>query len=266
MNSSAAEGETMEKAPLTISYNYFFAINQFEQTALEAETLNIHESRLESTEPIETEPALVDNPLVLALGLNSELKLGSRVLRTLRLDHGTVLLTTAEMGINNNFAEPLAQWALTVCVVVGSPSEEEAVVLQERLLPHAVVEVNQPFRRSIEEASLPSLLVSWKNVDVVSGGGAEGNSEEHREKANGFFKAGKYVQAIRLYEQALRGLLGPAKRVRAILYSNTAACLYELRLFHSCCLYAGVATVVDPSYSKGYYRKIHSLLEMRNHS
>jgi hypothetical protein len=49
---------------------------------------------------------------------------------------------------------------------------------------------------------------------------------------------------------------------RAILYSNSAACLYELRLFSSSVLYCNLAIKSDARYPKGYSRKINCLLEL----
>lgn len=49
---------------------------------------------------------------------------------------------------------------------------------------------------------------------------------------------------------------------RAILYGNSAACLYEMRLFSSSILYCNLAIKSDNKYPKGYTRKINCLLEL----
>jgi hypothetical protein len=49
----------------------------------------------------------------------------------------------------------------------------------------------------------------------------------------------------------------------AVLYSNAAACFFELRLYTSCATLSEISCMLDPSYSKGYYRKLRSLLMLR---
>lgn len=53
---------------------------------------------------------------------------------------------------------------------------------------------------------------------------------------------------------------------RAILYGNSAACLYEMRLFSSSVLYCNMAIKSDPNYPKGYTRKINCLLELSQYA
>lgn len=50
------------------------------------------------------------------------------------------------------------------------------------------------------------------------------------------------------------------RRDRAILYSNSAACLYEMRLYRQAVRYADLAIRIDMSYSKAYFRKINALM------
>lgn len=52
-------------------------------------------------------------------------------------------------------------------------------------------------------------------------------------------------------------------KTRSILYSNSAACLYEMNLFEASLKYSSIAIRIDPSYDKAYTRKINSLLEKK---
>ena len=52
------------------------------------------------------------------------------------------------------------------------------------------------------------------------------------------------------------------RKVLSILYSNSAACLFELKLYESCSILSSIAVSMDQLYSKAYYRKIKSLLEL----
>ena len=49
-------------------------------------------------------------------------------------------------------------------------------------------------------------------------------------------------------------------KTRAILYSNTSFCLYEMRLYDTSIKYATMAIRIDNNYYKGYIRKILSLI------
>jgi tetratricopeptide (TPR) repeat protein len=123
----------------------------------------------------------------------------------------------------------------------------------------------------MEEEKLPYLILTTESITIVQTGSVDkvvskANSESLRERANNFFKTKKYVEAILLYEQSLMHLHDPSHRNRSILFSNTAACLYELKLYKSCMIYADLAILADPSYNKGYYRKINSLLELKRYS
>lgn len=61
---------------------------------------------------------------------------------------------------------------------------------------------------------------------------------------------------------ALANIYWPDIRQQSVLYSNAAACLFELRLYQSCIMLSDLAILLDASYNKGYYRKIRSLLEL----
>ena len=50
----------------------------------------------------------------------------------------------------------------------------------------------------------------------------------------------------------------------SVLYSNAAACLFELQLYNSCIMLSDIAIMVDPVYNKGYYRKLRSLFEIKS--
>ena len=52
-------------------------------------------------------------------------------------------------------------------------------------------------------------------------------------------------------------------KTRSILYSNSAACLYEMNLFEASLKYSNMAIKINGSYSKAYFRKINSLLEKK---
>ena len=52
-------------------------------------------------------------------------------------------------------------------------------------------------------------------------------------------------------------------KTRAILYSNSSACLYEMRLYDTSIKYASMAIRIDNNYQKGYIRKILSLMEKK---
>lgn len=69
-----------------------------------------------------------------------------------------------------------------------------------------------------------------------------------------------------MYEAALTNIHHYDQRKLSILYSNAAACLFELRLYDSCMILSEIAIMIDPTYNKGYYRKIRSLLELRRFS
>lgn len=111
---------------------------------------------------------------------------------------------------------------------------------------------------------LPTLVVKEERVIIVSKSDGRGRRsvQDLREQANNYFKAGRFLDAINLYEKALASLYKPNPRQQAVLYSNAAACLFELRLFQSCVSLSDLAIRADPSYSKGYYRKIRSLLQL----
>ena len=52
-------------------------------------------------------------------------------------------------------------------------------------------------------------------------------------------------------------------QTRAILYTNSAACLYEMNLFEASLKYSNMAIRINSVYSKAYARKINSLLEKK---
>ena len=63
---------------------------------------------------------------------------------------------------------------------------------------------------------------------------------------------------------ALANIYWPDPRQQSVLYSNAAACLFELRLYQSCIILCDLAILLDPSYNKGYYRKIRCLLQVHH--
>lgn len=84
-----------------------------------------------------------------------------------------------------------------------------------------------------------------------------------KEKANLLFKNKLFFEAYCMYEFALcNNHEAQQSYQRAILYSNSAACLYQLRLFSSSVLYCDLAIKSDPNYVKGYTRKLNCLLEL----
>lgn len=50
---------------------------------------------------------------------------------------------------------------------------------------------------------------------------------------------------------------------RSILYANASACFYEMRLYDRAIQYADLAIRIEPTYAKGYFRKINALLEKK---
>jgi hypothetical protein len=182
------------------------------------------------------------------------------IIRVIRLDHCTYMLATA--------SKPFKKHTLAVLVAVNSDNRQTAI-LQECLMPRVQIRIANPFRREVEAEFLPQLFFLSDYITIISSEASEratATSDQLREQANNFFKNRKYVEAILKYEQALAHILGPSPKNRSILYSNTAACLFELRLFNSCALYADLAVLTDPGYNKGYYRKINSFLELKRYS
>lgn len=159
-------------------------------------------------------------------------------------------------------SKPFKKHTLAVLVAVNSDNRQ-AAILQECLMPRVQIRIANPFRRETDSEYIPQLFFLSDYITIISSESLErvsATSDQLREQANVFFKNRKYVEAILKYEQALAHILGPSPKNRSILYSNTAACLFELRLFNSCALYADLAVLTDPTYNKGYYRKINSFL------
>ena len=127
-----------------------------------------------------------------------------------------------------------------------------------------MLKVHEPMRikEQLQNPTVPTFFVTSKNIENIKSKHdqrVQRTSEEIREQANTFFKAKKYIKAIHLYENALASIHKPDCRKMSVLYSNAAACLFELQLYNSCIMLSDIAIMVDPVYNKGYYRKLRSL-------
>lgn len=163
---------------------------------------------------------------------------------------------------------------LSVIVAVNSPDNRQILVIwRDCLKPQMNIRVSNPFRRKIENEYIPYLIFCTESINVMIQNALskkinniKQNSDNLRERANNFFKNKKYVEAIMLYEKSLMHISDLNSKNRSILFSNTAACLYQLKLYKSCSIYADLAIMADKSYNKGYFRKINSLLQCRLYS
>jgi hypothetical protein len=245
----------MDEDPLgSFSYNYIKAVHCFETAAIEGQELHFHHQKLQVTSNEHSERE-VGSLTELEAGINTLVYLRFTIARVIRLDHCTYMLAS--------LSKPFKKHTLAVLVAVNSPERKETCIIQECLMPKVQIRVANPFRREVENEFIPQLIFLSEYLTIINSETTERvavSSDQLREQANFFFKNKKYVEAILKYEQSLAHILGPSPKNRSILYSNTAACLFELRLFNSCSIYADLAVITDPSYNKGYYRKINSYL------
>lgn len=75
-------------------------------------------------------------------------------------------------------------------------------------------------------------------------------AEEHNNKANELYKAGKFPDALKEYNESIRRNPNVAK-----YYSNRSACYTKLMEFSSACKDCDKALEIDPTYLKAYQKK-----------
>lgn len=86
--------------------------------------------------------------------------------------------------------------------------------------------------------------------DRASDPEAEQKSAELKSQANDFLTAGKYLEAIRLYSEALE-----YTPTNAIVLSNRAQAFLKVENYGLAIVDADAAIRSDPSYAKGFYRR-----------
>lgn len=86
--------------------------------------------------------------------------------------------------------------------------------------------------------------------DRASDPEAELKSAELKSQANDFLTAGKYLEAIRLYSEALE-----YTPTNAIVLSNRAQAFLKVENYGLAIVDADAAIRADPSYAKGFYRR-----------
>lgn len=87
-------------------------------------------------------------------------------------------------------------------------------------------------------------------IDHSSDPGAEEKSMELKKEANVFLSSGKYLQAIRLYSEALE-----YTPTNAIVLSNRAQAFLKVENYGLAILDADAAILSDATYAKGFYRR-----------
>lgn len=79
---------------------------------------------------------------------------------------------------------------------------------------------------------------------------AEQKSNDIKVQANAFLTAGKYLEAIRLYSEALEHT-----PTNAIVLANRAQSFLKVENYGLAIVDADAAILADPTYAKGYYRR-----------
>jgi len=80
--------------------------------------------------------------------------------------------------------------------------------------------------------------------------GVEQKALELKQEGNGFLLKGRYLDAVRLYSEALE-----YTPTNAIILSNRAQAYNKLENYGSAIVDADAAILLDQSYAKGYYRR-----------
>ena len=83
---------------------------------------------------------------------------------------------------------------------------------------------------------------------------SKSQAEQHKEKGNNDFKAGKYLSAIQHYTNAIDIVQDKA------YYTNRAFCYLKIKQYKDCIRDCTYALQQDPKWAKAYARKAEALL------
>lgn len=99
----------------------------------------------------------------------------------------------------------------------------------------------------VDDAAVPPILEIRNHAEDPD---AEQKSLEKKQEGNTFLSSGKYLDAIRLYSEALE-----YTPTNAIVLSNRAQAFIKVENYGLAISDADAAILSDPSYAKGYYRR-----------
>ena len=86
---------------------------------------------------------------------------------------------------------------------------------------------------------------------------------EIKEEGNVAYKNREYKKALAFYDQAL-GLLGEKDEMRAQVYSNKAACYYQMRFYADVVAEASKALRVDSKSHKAMFHRANAYASLGN--
>ena len=134
--------------------------------------------------------------------------------------------------------------ALCTCMSMFSSESEESV-------PNAsATDSSQGSDSSLSfVANATTIPVALPSPSADTDSDAARKSNELKLQANDFLSAGKYLEAIRLYSEALE-----YSPTNAILLANRAQSFLKVENYGLAILDADAAISADPTYVKGYYR------------
>ena len=123
------------------------------------------------------------------------------------------------------------------------------------------------FQKSLTEHRIPETLSKLSEVEKIIRD-AERQAyinpdlaQEEKTKGNEFFSKGKYPEAIKHYNEAIKRNPEDAK-----IYSNRAACYQKLAEFPLALKDCEECIKLEPTFVKGYIRKGMALLAMKDYT